>query len=88
MSKIYRLKQGILVQEVDAAETPIRQLWWLKQGTQFFVHHDTHTWVFGCDGQYYCTILVEDSCKCYNVGSSALEALMEELEPEGDTVRS
>ncbi len=81
MSKIYRLRQGLLGQEVNAVESPIRQLRWLKQGTQFFIHHEKHTWNHGCSGQYYCTILVEDSCKCYNVTWPALQMLMEELEP-------
>ena len=81
MSKIYRLRQGLLGQEVNAVESPIRQLRWLKQGTQFFIHHEKHAWGDGCSGQYYCTILVEDSCKCYNVTWPALQMLMEELEP-------
>ena len=82
MSKIYRLRQGLLGQQVDVAEKPVRQLKWLRQGTHFFIHHEKHTWSHGCSGQYYCTILVEDSCKCYNVTWPALQMLMEELEPE------
>ena len=84
MSKIYQLRQGLFGQEVDVSERPIRQLRWLKQGTQFFIHHDKHTWPNGCLGQYYCTILAEDSCKCYNVTWRALMPLMEEIEPETD----
>jgi len=83
-SKIYQLTQGLLGQEVDAAERPVRQLRWLRRGTQFFIHHDKHTWSEGCFGQYYCTILAEDSCKCYNVNWSALEPMMEEVEPKCD----
>ena len=82
MSKIYRLRQGLLGQEVNATEAPLRQLRWLTRGTQFFIHHDKHTWVDGCFGLYYCTILVEGACKCYNVSWSDLEALMEEVERE------
>lgn len=82
MSKIYRLRQGLLGQEVNAAETPLRQLRWLTRGTQFFIHHDKHAWRDGCLGQDYCTILVEDACKCYNVNWPELESLMEEVEPE------
>ena len=82
MSKIYRLRQGLLGQEVNAAEAPLRQLRWLTRGAQFFIHHDKHAWVDGCLGQYYCTILVEGACKCYNVSWSELEPLMEEVEHE------
>jgi hypothetical protein len=80
MTRIYRLRQGLMGQEVNAAETPLRQLRWLTRGTQFFIHHDKHAWVDGCFGQYYCTILVEGACKCYNVSWSELEPLMEEVE--------
>jgi hypothetical protein len=82
MSKIYRLRQGLLGQQVDVAEKPVRQLKWLRQGTRFFIHHDKHMWAHGCIGQYYCTILVEDTCKCYNVDWRALEAVLEEAEPQ------
>jgi len=81
MSKIYRLRQGLLGQEVDLVERPIRQARWLRRGTQFFIRHDELAWSDGCPGQSYCTILVEDSCKCYNVIWRALASLMEELEP-------
>ena len=81
MSKIYRLRQGILGQEVDLVERPIRQLRWLRRGTQFFIRNDQHAWSDGCPGQTYGTILVEDSCKCYNVIWPALIILMEEMEP-------
>src|SRR5882724_11615629 len=80
-SKIYRLRQGLLGQEVDLVERPIRQARWLRRGTQFFIRHHEHPWSDGCPGQSYCTILVEDSCKCYNVIWPALATLMEELEP-------
>jgi hypothetical protein len=83
MSKIYRLRQGVLAQEVDASEMPARQLRWLKQDTQFFIHHEKHTWVDGCPGQYYCTILTEDACKCYNVNWCALMMTMEEVNEPG-----
>ena len=81
MSKIYRLRQGLLGQEVDLVEKPIRQARWLRRGTQFFIRSDKHLWPDGCPGESYCTILVEDSCKCYNVIWPALVTLMEELEP-------
>src|SRR5436190_804197 len=84
MSKIYKLRQGLVAQEVDASERPMFHLRWLTRGTQFFIHHEQHRWLNGSLSQYYCTILAEDSCKCYNVLWHALEPLMEELEREGD----
>jgi hypothetical protein len=88
MSKIYHLRQGILGQEVDASERPIRQLRWLGQGTQFFIHRDKHPWPSGCLGQFYCTIFVKDSCKCYNVDWSALKPLMKEVPHTSDAAQS
>ena len=82
MSKIYRLKEGLLGQEVNASERPIWRLHWLSRGTRFFIHHEKHIWYNGCFAQYYCTVLVQGSCRCYNVKSTALEAVMEEIEFE------
>jgi len=80
MKKVYSLRHGLLGQEVDLFETPARKVRWLKRGTQFFIHRDNHYWHDGCFGQHYCTILVEDACKWYNVPWPALKDSMEEVE--------
>ena len=82
MSNLYCLREGVLGQEVDLFETPARRVRWLKRGARFFIHRDEHAWVDGCPDESYCTILVEDECKCYNVCWRELETFMERLEPD------